>query len=81
MVKACDDAGAFMNQESHYVDLLDWLIGPVDKVQAFMRTTRDKEVEDTGVLNVCWRSGGTWLNGCHYADLSYKYGGFHYDYW
>lgn len=51
------DGGAFMNQASHYVDLLDWLIGPVDQVQAMMSTTRDIEVEDTGVLNVRWRSG------------------------
>jgi UDP-N-acetyl-2-amino-2-deoxyglucuronate dehydrogenase len=51
------DGGAFMNQASHYVDLLDWLIGPVDKVQAMMSTTRDIEVEDTGVLNIRWRNG------------------------
>lgn len=51
------DGGAFMNQASHYVDLLDWLIGPVEKVQAMMSTTRDIEVEDTGVLNVKWRNG------------------------
>lgn len=51
------DGGAFMNQASHYVDLLDWLIGPVDKVQAMTSTTRDIEVEDTGVLNVRWRNG------------------------
>lgn len=51
------DGGAFMNQASHYVDLLDWLIGPVERVQAMMSTTRDIEVEDTGVLNVRWRNG------------------------
>lgn len=51
------DGGAFMNQASHYVDLFDWLIGPIDKVQAMMSTTRDIEVEDTGVLNVRWRNG------------------------
>lgn len=51
------DGGAFMNQASHYVDLLDWLIGPVEKVQSMMSTTRDIEVEDTGVLNVKWRNG------------------------
>ena len=51
------DGGAFMNQASHYVDLLDWLIGPVEKVQAMMGTTRDIEVEDTGVLNIKWRNG------------------------
>ena len=51
------DGGAFMNQASHYVDLLEWLIGPVDKIQAMMGTTLDIEVEDTGVLNVKWRNG------------------------
>jgi UDP-N-acetyl-2-amino-2-deoxyglucuronate dehydrogenase len=51
------DGGAFMNQASHYVDLLDWLIGPVEKIQAMMSTTRDIEVEDTGVLNIKWRNG------------------------
>jgi UDP-N-acetyl-2-amino-2-deoxyglucuronate dehydrogenase len=51
------DGGAFMNQASHYVDLLDWLIGPVAEVQAMVSTNLDIEVEDTGVLNVRWRSG------------------------
>lgn len=52
------DGGAFMNQASHYVDLLEWLIGPVASVQAMTGTLgRDIEVEDTGVLNVRWRNG------------------------
>ena len=52
------DGGAFMNQASHYVDLIDWLIGPVDSIQAMTATLdRDIEVEDTGVLNVRWRNG------------------------
>lgn len=51
------DGGAFMNQASHYVDLLHWLIGPVEKVQAMMTTSRDIEAEDTGVLNIKWRHG------------------------
>lgn len=52
------DGGALMNQASHYVDLLDWLIGPVDRVQAMTGTlARNIQVEDTGVLNVRWRSG------------------------
>jgi UDP-N-acetyl-2-amino-2-deoxyglucuronate dehydrogenase len=51
------DGGAFMNQASHYVDILEWLIGPIDKVQAMVSTTRDIEVEDTGVMNIKWRSG------------------------
>jgi len=52
------DGGAFMNQASHYVDLLDWLIGPIESMQAYTATLgRDIEVEDTGVLSVRWRSG------------------------
>jgi UDP-N-acetyl-2-amino-2-deoxyglucuronate dehydrogenase len=52
------DGGAFMNQASHYIDLVDWLIGPVEKIQAMMSTLeRNIEVEDTGVLNIKWRSG------------------------
>ena len=52
------DGGAFMNQASHYVDLLDWLIGPVESVQAYTATlARNIQVEDTGVLAVRWRSG------------------------
>ena len=51
------DGGAFMNQASHYVDLLDWLIGPIKRVNAMMSTSRDIEVEDTGVLNVEWENG------------------------
>lgn len=52
------DGGAFMNQASHYIDLLDWLIGPVANVHAMTGTlARDIEVEDTGVMNVRWRNG------------------------
>jgi len=51
------DGGALMNQASHYVDLLDWLVGPIEKVQSMISTTRDIEVEDTGVMNIKWRNG------------------------
>lgn len=52
------DGGAFMNQASHYVDLLDWLLGSVQTVQAFTATLgRRIEVEDTGVATIKWRSG------------------------
>lgn len=52
------DGGAFMNQASHYVDLLDWLIGPIESVQAYTATlARNIEVEDSGVMNIKWRSG------------------------
>ncbi len=52
------DGGAFMNQASHYIDLLDWLIGPVESVMAYTGTlARDIEVEDSGVATIRWRSG------------------------
>jgi len=52
------DGGAFMNQASHYVDLLDWLIGPVESVYAYTATlARSIEVEDTGVAAIRWRTG------------------------
>ena len=52
------DGGAFMNQASHYIDLLDWLIGPVDSVMAYTGTlARNIQVEDTGVAVLRWRNG------------------------
>lgn len=64
------DGGAFMNQASHYVDLLDWLIGPIESLHAYTATLeRDIEVEDTGVLNVRWRSGA--LGSMNVTMLTY----------
>lgn len=52
------DGGAFMNQASHYFDLLYWLIGPVNTVSALTGTlARNIEAEDTGVVNIKWRNG------------------------
>ena len=52
------DGGALMNQASHYVDLLDWLIGPVESVQAYVATlARNIQVEDTATVGVRWRAG------------------------
>ena len=52
------DGGAFMNQASHYIDLLHWLLGPVASVHAMTDTlARDIEMEDTGVMAVRWRHG------------------------
>lgn len=64
------DGGAIMNQASHYVDLLDWLIGPVQSVHAFTATlARNINVEDTGVVNVRWRSGA--LGSLNVTMLTY----------
>ncbi len=64
------DGGAFMNQASHYVDLLDWLIGPVESVQAFTATlARNIQVEDTGVASIRWRTGA--LGSMNVTMLTY----------
>jgi len=64
------DGGAFMNQASHYVDLLDWLIGPIESVQAYTATlARHIEVEDTGTMSVRWRSGA--LGSVNVTMLTY----------
>lgn len=52
------DGGAFMNQASHYIDLIHWLLGPVDSVFAMTATLERKiEAEDTGVMSIRWRNG------------------------
>jgi UDP-N-acetyl-2-amino-2-deoxyglucuronate dehydrogenase len=52
------DGGAFMNQASHYVDLIQWLMGPVESVMAKTATlARRIETEDSGVAILKFRSG------------------------
>lgn len=52
------DGGAFMNQASHYVDLVQWLVGPVESVLARTATlARRIEAEDSGAAILKFRSG------------------------
>jgi UDP-N-acetyl-2-amino-2-deoxyglucuronate dehydrogenase len=52
------DGGAIMNQASHYVDLMQWLVGPVESVMAKTATqARRIEAEDSGVAVMRVRSG------------------------
>jgi UDP-N-acetyl-2-amino-2-deoxyglucuronate dehydrogenase len=52
------DGGAFMNQASHYVDLIQWLVGPVESVTAKTATmARDIEAEDSGAALLKFRNG------------------------
>jgi UDP-N-acetyl-2-amino-2-deoxyglucuronate dehydrogenase len=65
------DGGALMNQASHYVDLLDWLIGPVESVQAYVATlARNIQVEDTASVAIRWRSGA--LGSLNVTMLTYQ---------
>ncbi|WP_292934507.1 Gfo/Idh/MocA family oxidoreductase [Noviherbaspirillum sp.] len=64
------DGGAFMNQASHYVDLVEWLVGPVESLHAYTATLqRNIEVEDTGVLSLRWRNGA--LGSVNVTMLTY----------
>ncbi len=52
------DGGAFMNQASHYVDLIQWLVGPVESVMAKTATlARRIEAEDSGAAILKFRNG------------------------
>jgi UDP-N-acetyl-2-amino-2-deoxyglucuronate dehydrogenase len=52
------DGGAILNQASHYVDLMQWLVGPVESVMAKTSTLARKiEAEDTGIAVLRFRSG------------------------
>ncbi|MFC1887313.1 Gfo/Idh/MocA family protein [Candidatus Cloacimonadota bacterium] len=52
------DGGAFLNQASHYFDLLQWLMGPVDSVMSYTATLNHKiEAEDQGVGILKFQNG------------------------
>ncbi len=52
------DGGAFMNQASHYVDLIQWLVGPVESIMARTATmARRIEAEDSGAAILKFRNG------------------------
>lgn len=55
---AMDGGGALMNQGIHLLDLLVWMMGPVESVQAQARTSvHDIEVEDTLAATLTFASG------------------------
>lgn len=46
------DGGTLLNQAIHYIDLVDWFFGSVNKVNSFSkRLSRDIETEDSSVIN------------------------------
>ncbi|MDF2543177.1 MAG: oxidoreductase domain protein [Herbinix sp.] len=54
-----DGGGALMNQSIHYIDLLQYIMGPVDEVFAYCvtRAHENIEVEDIGIATVKFKSG------------------------
>ena len=52
------DGGVLTNQASHHIDLLQWLMGPVESVKSYISTRLvDIEAEDTGVAVLKFKSG------------------------
>lgn len=52
------DGGCFMNQASHYIDLVQWMLGPAESVMCHTATLARKiETEDTGAAVVQFRNG------------------------
>ena len=52
------DGGVFTNQASHHIDLLQWLMGPVESVKAYVATRLvDIQAEDTGVAALRFKNG------------------------
>lgn len=52
------DGGMLFNQASHHIDMLQWLMGPVESVQAKIATLTHKiETEDTAVAILKFKNG------------------------
>jgi UDP-N-acetyl-2-amino-2-deoxyglucuronate dehydrogenase len=52
------DGGVLTNQASHHIDLLQWMLGPVESVKAYTATRLARiEAEDTGVAILRFSSG------------------------
>jgi UDP-N-acetyl-2-amino-2-deoxyglucuronate dehydrogenase len=64
------DGGAFMNQASHYVDMVQWFGGPVAEVKALTATlARNIEAEDTGAAIIRFASGA--IGSINVTTLTY----------
>lgn len=52
------DGGVFSNQASHHIDLLHWMMGPVESVSTEIATQLSRiEAEDTGVCILRFKNG------------------------
>lgn len=64
------DGGAFMNQASHYVDMVQWFGGSIDEVKAITATLGRKiEAEDSGCALIKFRNG--LLSSINVTTLTY----------
>ncbi len=53
-----DDGGVFANQAAHHLDLLQWMMGPIESVMSYIATRLVRvETEDVGTAIVRFTSG------------------------
>ncbi|HEX7066061.1 MAG TPA: Gfo/Idh/MocA family oxidoreductase [Bacillales bacterium] len=74
---ALDGGGALINQSIHYVDLLQYIMGPIEEVFSYCvnRAHEDIEVEDIAVATVKFKNGAVGLiegNTAAYPGFSAK---------
>jgi UDP-N-acetyl-2-amino-2-deoxyglucuronate dehydrogenase len=71
-----DGGGALMNQSVHAVDLLQWLLGPVESLCAYTETlTHDIETEDLATAALRFESGAMGVvqgTTCNHRDYPLK---------
>lgn len=62
------DGGTLYTQYSHFIDLLLWMFGPMEKSNGFKAKssiTRDIEFEDSGVISMIMKNGA--IGSVHYT--------------
>jgi len=67
------DGGTLFTQFSHFIDLLYWLVGDIEEINALTANLNHKgmiEFEDTGVIALRFKSGA--LGTIHYTVNSYQ---------
>ncbi len=65
------DGGAFMNQASHYIDLLDWLIGPVESVHAYTATMLTYPRNLEGSITIIGEKGTARVGGVAVNEIQH----------
>lgn len=67
------DGGTLYTQYSHFIDLLLWMFGPMEKSSGFKNKSgiaRDIEFEDSGVVSMKMKNGA--LGSIHYTVNAYS---------
>lgn len=67
------DGGTLYTQYSHFIDLLLWMFGPMEKSNGFKNKSgidRDIEFEDSGVVSMKMKSGA--IGSVHYTVNAYS---------